>query len=141
MVALIATVMLPGCGDSPTGDGDGNGGPPTVGSIQVTTTTTGPGLDPDGYTVTVDGNASQSIGANATVTFSDLDPGNHMVELTAVGSNCPVSSENPQTVSVTAGDTRQAIFNVVCGYLAYVANRVGRVSVIATANNKSRIKI
>ena len=107
-----------------------------VGSIRVTTSTTGPGLDLDSFTVTVDGTANQNISVNGTVTFSNLSPGNHTVELTGVGSNCPVSSENPQTVSVRAGDTTQAIFNVVCGSLGYVTTFTdSTVSVIETASN------
>ena len=128
-VLSLTSVLACGGGGGPTQPG-GDGG-----SIQVTTSTTGPGLDPDGYTVSVDGSASQSIGVNGTVTFSNLDPGNHTVQLNGVGLNCPVSSENPLTVSVTTGATAQATFDVVCAYLAYVTHVTGRVSVIATASN------
>ena len=49
----------------------GNGGPmaPLIGAIDITTSTTGSTLDPDGYTVTVDGSQPQSVGINASVTF------------------------------------------------------------------------
>ena len=106
---------------------------PTVGSVQVTTSTTGTGFDPNGYTVRMDGSASQSVGVNGMVTFSSLEAGNHTVELTALGLNCRVSGVNPLTVSVTVGATAQATFDVVC--VAYVTNVTGRVSAIATASN------
>ena len=125
--SLIGGLSLSACsGEESTG--------PDVGSIQVTTSTTGPGLDPDGYSVIVDEATRQSISANGTITISNLDPGNHTVRLSGVGLNCPVMSENPLTVSVTAGGTAQVMFDVVCAYLAYVANQ-SNVSVVATANN------
>src|SRR2546430_8440118 len=42
------------------------------GALTVSTSTTGADLDPDGYTVTVDGTQSQPIGDNASVTFPDV---------------------------------------------------------------------
>src|SRR5437762_1456435 len=45
---------------------------PTTGSLSVTTATSGASgdLDPDGYTVTLDGATSRAIGENGTTTFS-----------------------------------------------------------------------
>jgi len=40
---------------------------------------TGSNVDPDGYTVTVDGAANQAIGPSGTVTFSGLTAGAHSV--------------------------------------------------------------
>lgn len=37
-----------------------------VGTLEVTVVTTGPGSDPDGYTVLVDGGPRGTIGSNAT---------------------------------------------------------------------------
>src|SRR5438105_2791135 len=65
--------------------------PPTTGSITVTTSTSGSDLDPDGYTVTVDGGASQSIVTNSGssgVTFTNLPATNHSVVLSGVAANC-----------------------------------------------------
>src|SRR5439155_1615301 len=80
------------------------GGAATTGNLTVTTNTTGSNLDPDGYTVVVDGSQSQAIGINTSVTFSGLSPGNHSVQLNGLAQNCTVSS-NPRTVSITAGTT------------------------------------
>src|SRR5438034_1397901 len=84
----------------------------TTGSLTVTTSTTGSNLDPDGYTVTVDGN-QKAIGINNSVTFSGLSPGNHSVQLNGLAQNCTVSS-NPRTVSITAGSTTKTTFSVGC---------------------------
>src|SRR5213078_2848304 len=85
----------------------------TTGNLTVTTNTTGSNLDPDGYTVTVDGGASQAIGINTSVTFSGLSPGNHSVQHNGLAQNCTVSS-NPRTVSITAGTTATTTFTVSC---------------------------
>ncbi len=85
------------------------------GDLQVSTSTTGSNPDPDGYTVTVDGSLSQSIGNNATVTFTQLTPGSHSVQLTGLASNCSViNGTNPRNVTVISGQTAQTTFDVDC---------------------------
>ncbi len=85
-----------------------------TGNLRVNTATTGEDLDPDGYTITLDGANSQSIGINDQVTFTDLTPSNHPAQLTDIASNCTVIGANPRTVSVNAGGTAQTTFNVTC---------------------------
>ena len=87
---------------------------PAPGDLTVSTTTTGSDLDPDGYTVTVDGSQSQAIATNGSVTFSGLAAGDHRVALSGVAGNCSVSGANPQTVSVPAGGTASTTFSVSC---------------------------
>ncbi|PYP75363.1 MAG: hypothetical protein DMD25_13140 [Gemmatimonadetes bacterium] len=89
---------------------------PPSGSLRVTTSTSGDNLDTDGYTVTVDGTTSQSIGNNSSggVTFSGLSVSNHTVELTGVANNCTVTAPNPRTVAVTDGATAVTAFVVTC---------------------------
>ena len=90
--------------------------PPTPpGNLTVTTSTTGSNLDPDGYTVTVDGTQSQPVGINASVTFSSLPAGTHSVAVGGVASNCTVTTANPQSVSVPSGGTATTTFSVSCG--------------------------
>src|SRR5205823_4638454 len=74
--------------------------PPETGNLTVGTSTSGSNLDPDGYTVTVDGGASQTIGANGSVTFTGLSAGSHSVALSGVASNCTVSGGKPRTVNL-----------------------------------------
>jgi len=83
------------------------------GNLTVTTSTTGSSL-PSGYTVTVEGSQSQAIGANSSVTFSNLSAGSHGVALTNVAANCTVSGSNPQTVTVPSGGTVSASFSLRC---------------------------
>jgi hypothetical protein len=86
---------------------------PPTGNITVTTTTAGDPL-PAGYTVTVDDSISQQIGINAVVTFVGLSTGTHVVALGGVTADCAVGGANPQTVSVTGGETAQAGFEITC---------------------------
>src|SRR3989454_4097135 len=88
--------------------------PPVLGTLVVSTSTTGAALDPDGYTVTVDGALSQPVGTSGSVTFDSLVSGPHRVELAGLAENCTVIGANPQTDSVPAGDTARAAFAVSC---------------------------
>jgi hypothetical protein len=83
------------------------------GSLTVTTSTTGSNLDPDGYTVTVDGSASQPIATNGSVTFTG-PAGDHQIALSGVAGNCTVSGANPRAVNVPAGGTATTTFSVSC---------------------------
>ena len=87
-----------------------------VGNLTATTSTTGSSLDPDGYTVTVDGGPNQPIATNNStgVTFTGLADGSHSVALSGVAANCTVSSANPQTVTVPAGGTATVAFTLSC---------------------------
>src|SRR3989449_5720772 len=69
----------------------------TTGNLAVTTNTTGSNLDPDGYTVTIDGGPSQTIATNGSVTFNGLAAGNHQVTLSGMAANCSLSGANPQS--------------------------------------------
>src|SRR5205814_350114 len=88
--------------------------PPQTGNLTVSTSTSGSNIDADGYTVTVDGGASQAIGTNGSVTFTGLAAGSHSVALSGVAANCSVSGANPQTVNVPSGGTATASFTVSC---------------------------
>src|SRR5438445_5351551 len=89
---------------------------PAPGNLTVTTSTGGSNLDPDGYTVTVDGTTSQPIATNNStgITFTGLAAGSHSVALSGVAANCTVTSANPQTVTVPSGGTVTAAFSVSC---------------------------
>jgi probable HAF family extracellular repeat protein len=87
---------------------------PTTGSLQVSSSTSGPSPDPDGYIVTIDGTDRGPLGVNSDITHDRLIPGTHLVGLSAVAGNCRVQGENPRSISVTAGETASGGFVVVC---------------------------
>src|SRR5205085_2552641 len=85
-----------------------------TGTLNVTTSTSGGSPDPNGYTFTVDGGPSRSLGLNASTTYTGLSAASHTVQLNGVPANCSVSEGNPQTVTVAAGSTAQASFTITC---------------------------
>jgi hypothetical protein len=87
---------------------------PTTGTLNVTTSTTGANLDPDGYTVAVDGGNSTSIADNGNQSFSNLSSGSHTVTLSGVAANCAVSGGSSQSATVPAGGSASVSFQVTC---------------------------
>jgi hypothetical protein len=88
-----------------------------LGSVRVTTATTGADLDL-GYYVLVAGAGywrSESVPANGSVAFPGVPAGDHSVTLGGVATNCYVLGANPQTVTVTGGATSEVAFAVTCG--------------------------
>src|SRR5207249_4873592 len=85
----------------------------TTGNLTVTTNTTGSNLDPDGYTVVVDGRQSQAIGVNASVTVSGPSAGNQAVQRGGPANSCVVGA-NPRTVRIPANGTGPTTFSVSC---------------------------
>jgi len=90
---------------------------PTTGDLTVTTSTSGASPDPDGYTVTVDGTASQPISNSGSVTFNALSAGSHTVALSGVAANCAVTGGTSQNVTVPAAGTATAAFTITCAAL------------------------
>jgi len=84
-----------------------------TGNIAVTTTTAGTAV-PGGYTLTLDDSISQPIGINAVVTFVGVYAGSHVVTLADVTPSCTIGGANPDTVSVSGGETAQASFSISC---------------------------
>ncbi len=80
----------------------------------VTTSTSGEDVPANGYTVTLDGGTSQTIPTSGQFTFTQLQPGNHEVALSGLPTNCNVTSPNPVTVTVVAGETATTMFTVLC---------------------------
>src|SRR5436853_911515 len=87
-----------------------------TGDLTVSTSTSGPD-QPSGYTVSVTGGGSQTIGATGRDPFTGLATGSHTVTLSEVPSNCSVSGGTSQTVTVTAGGTATAGFTISCTVL------------------------
>ena len=104
------------------------------GGLFVSTNTTGVDLDPDGYTVTVDGAASQAIATNGGVTFTALAAGAHSVALSGVAGNCAVSGSNPQAVTVQSGATASAPFSLSCAPIGSGSGSL-RVTTSTTGSN------
>ncbi len=51
---------------------------------------------------------------NDTVTFTEVTDGMHTVTLSGQEANCTITSTNPLTPTVTAGETESIGFTVEC---------------------------
>jgi hypothetical protein len=87
---------------------------PDAGSLRVTTATSGPAPDADGYTVTLEGDTERPIGTDGNITIPNLAAGAYTVELGGVASNCAVAGDNPRTITVAKGTTVIVGFSIVC---------------------------
>jgi hypothetical protein len=87
---------------------------PGPGTLIVNASTTGTSLDPDGYTITVDGALTATIATNGTSSFPDLAFGMHTVVLTGLAMNCTVADANPRTIAVSGGQTTETTFDIAC---------------------------
>jgi probable HAF family extracellular repeat protein len=86
----------------------------TTGSVQVSSSSSGPSPDADGYTLTLDGSDRGTLGTSGGVSVDALLPGDHLVGLSGVAGNCQVQGDNPRTVTVTAGQSAEVTFTVTC---------------------------
>ena len=87
---------------------------PTTGTLEVVTTTSGGGTDPDGFSLLLDGIDRGPIAINTTSSLAALASGPHTIGLTGLAANCQVAGENPRPVSVPAAGTVRATFAVTC---------------------------
>lgn len=86
----------------------------TVGSIEVSATTTGDTLDADGYTLTLDGGQEQAIDPDGTITVDAVPEGEHDVAISGVQPNCAPDGPATRTVTVAAGETAMIGFDISC---------------------------
>lgn len=84
-----------------------------VGTVMITTSTTGLVLDPDGYQVALNGGGATAIGINATTTVQ-VPTGAWSLALTGQAANCSPVGEPQVSGSVSFGETATAQVDVVC---------------------------
>jgi hypothetical protein len=87
----------------------------TTGTLRVTANTSGILPDLDGYSVALDGGATQALAADGdTLTYTGQTPGSHTVVLDGVALNCTVTGTGTHTPIVTAGATTIETYEVNC---------------------------
>jgi Tol biopolymer transport system component len=110
LLPLAMSALTVSCG----GGADSGPTEPNEGTLEVLASTTGTGLDVDGYTVSVDSGDPQLLPSNGADTVASLSPGTHTVALAGVAPNCLLSGENPRTVEITAADMTSLRFDIAC---------------------------
>ena len=133
--ALAVVAAFAACGD----DDDGGTGP-NVGSITVSVTSSGVGVDSAGYVVVVDNGDGEDVAPNGDLSVSAA-AGSHSVELAGVGSNCTVGGENPRTVDVVAGEDVEVTFEVSCAArtLVFASMRPGNFAIYTMREDGSSV--
>lgn len=115
-----------GCGSHGTGPGSGA-------SIRVSAVTQGVLIDADGFTATLDGGETRPLDANGSVTFAEVAPGTHGIEVAGVAANCALVGSPSASVEVAPDETTSVDVEAECGHLIYVHNnRDENISVIET---------
>ena len=87
------------------------------GSILVTTETSGSDLDPDGYTVLVDGHELGAVQPTGQVTIPDIAAGSHVVLLSGIATNCQINGTNRRGVTVSDGQSSPIDYSITCSAL------------------------
>ena len=113
LLVVLGIAFLTSCSDNSS---DSNA--PEPGVLDITTITTGPQADPDGYALSLDGVSQGAIGLNATTRIENIEPGDHTLQLTGLASNCTVSGDNPRTVTLSSGGIAPVSFQVNCSATA-----------------------
>lgn len=122
-----------------------------VGSLVVTTTTSGPDPDSDGYQVLLEASDRGQIGTAGTLVLTGVAAGPRTVVLTGVKGNCSAVGTMRQEVTVVAGEASTAAFNVTCapdfrpaGLIAYarsVGNGSTRAIHVANADGTGDVQV
>jgi hypothetical protein len=107
LVALPIVAVGACVPDPPSTPGD------TEGTIVASVATTGPDA-PASYGVSLDGGDPETVGANASRSFTNLAPGSYSVGLTALPANCAAAGQNPRQVAVAEGAQVDVAFVVTC---------------------------
>lgn len=107
-LTLAALALLSGCGDTFFLSTDSSG------RLEVIISSSGDGMDEDGFTITVDGGVTRFYSGGGHVTLTGLTPGRHSLRLGGLSENCTVLGANPRTVDVGADGTAAVTFDLYC---------------------------
>jgi YVTN family beta-propeller protein len=100
---------------------------PGSAALRLTTFTIGADADPDGYSFSLDGNPSSSIGVSESLTLTGLAQGEHSLHLSGLAQNCSLTGANPRTITLAVNQTIEVILTVSCAVLP-VAHPAGVVA-------------
>lgn len=87
---------------------------PPVLRVDVSTEGAAADLDADGYALSIDSDSIRYIAPNGSATISDLEPGERIVLIGGVESNCAHTGANPQFVTLQYGQTAEVAFTLAC---------------------------
>ena len=83
-------------------------------ALRLTTSTTGPDVDSNGYAFSLDENPASSIGVNASLTLNGLAPGEHTLRVSGIAENCSLDGDNPRSLTLSAELVTEAVLAITC---------------------------
>ena len=101
--------------------------------LELTISTTGRNLDPNGYTLIVDDGALMAAPANGTVTQEET-PGTHVLSLTDLDENCVLQEQVPFAFTVAAGLRTKVTLHITCTFANTLAFTQGGKRYITSAD-------
>jgi YVTN family beta-propeller protein len=90
---------------------------PGPAALRLTTSTSGPDADPDGYSFSLDGNPYLDIAISESLALNGLAPGEHLLHLAGLAQNCSLTGDNPRLITLPGGQTTDVILTVTCAEL------------------------
>ena len=87
---------------------------PYVGTLRITTVTTGGELDPNGYVAMSEAAQLATVGANAAATIPGVRAGRQLIWIGDIASNCKLVTPNPVDVNVPFQGTVEVSFALQC---------------------------
>jgi WD40 repeat protein len=111
----------------------------TLGRVQLSSVTTGPDFDTDGYQIHLTGEYfyDTPLSDGSAVTLS-VFPGTYQASVHGISTNCDVIGDNPRTVTVTNGVIVVVAFDISCAtamMLAYVSDDDGNAEIYTIKSN------
>jgi dipeptidyl aminopeptidase/acylaminoacyl peptidase len=116
---LLVQAACGGAGDSPTIPQPVLVPAPTKGTVVVIAAEHGNGMDPDGFSTTIDRVETRTLAYETSARYDSLAPGEHRILLSGAAKHCQVP-EPEKLVTVRAGVTDTVRMHITCiGGLAY----------------------
>jgi hypothetical protein len=84
------------------------------GSLRVVAATTGSDLDPDGYTLRVDGAVQGTVASNGETRIDGLATGTRQLSVEGISENCGLTGANPRNVTIEFGQTADVQLDIAC---------------------------
>jgi len=87
---------------------------PIPGTIRVSTTTSGPSPDADGYLLSLDGAPRGTLGQQEVLDIGSIHPGSYILRLSSVAGNCSIPEGTSRYVTVAEALVSTVLFAVTC---------------------------
>lgn len=85
-----------------------------IGALTVRTSTAGSAVDPDGYTLELEGHGAVSVSDATTAIWPELEAGPYRVNLLGLADHCWIPGGRALTVDVIAAESTHVSFGVAC---------------------------